>query len=408
MYVPRILEAKLQAYLPKPEIIAITGPRQVGKTTLMRRIYKKQRNAIFITFEDQEIKNLFDQSLKDFIELYIEPYSIIFIDEFQYSKHGGKHLKLIFDTLPGRKIIISGSSTVELTVNAIKYLVGRIFVFRMYPFSFSEFLHSRDSKLAALLKSKIKKYELPSPEFSEMIMPHFKNYLIYGGYPRLASCDSREEKQIVLKNIYNTYLLRDVKELIDITDDYKLQKLVEILALQTGNMLSYSNISNSLQISHATLNRYLDFLEKTFIIQLVRPFFTNKQNEIVKTPKLYFIDNGLRNSILNNFNDIERRSDKGMITENFHFNELMKREIAIKYWRTKAGAEVDFVLEQAGKITAVEIKSNIKKSIVGKSLYSFFEKYKPARTFIFSNNYVNARENSEKEITYLPHWMNNL
>jgi len=404
MYIPRALETKLRAYLDKPEIIAIIGPRQAGKTTLMHKVYDDLKNAVFITFEEQDIKNLFDHSIKDFIEIYVKPYSFIFIDEFQYSKNGGKHLKLIFDTLPKHKIIISGSSSIDLTVNAIKYLVGRIFVFNLFPFSFFEFLNSQDTNLANLLQKKLYNSELPSPEFSEIIIPYFNNYLIYGGYPRLATCTNNEERQIVLKNIYNTYLLRDVKELIDITDDYKLQKLIEVLALQAGNLLSYSNICSMLNISYDLLNKYLHFLEKTFIIKLIRPYFTNKQSEIVKNPKLYFIDNGLRNCIINSFNTIELRTDKGIITENFHFGELLKEEVFPKYWRTKTGAEVDFIIEQSDEITAMEIKSNITRPIVGKSLYSFINKYQPSRTFIFTNNYVNT----EKNINFLPHWMNNV
>jgi len=404
MYVPRILEAKITKYLSKREFIAIVGPRQVGKTTLMHRIFKKQKNAIFITFEEQDKLTLFEKSMQDFIDLYVKPYDTIFIDEFQYSQNGGKHLKLIFDTVPNHKIIISGSSAIDLTINAIKFLVGRIVIFEMLPFTFAEYLHSQDAQLANLLQNKLKKHETISQSIRDLINPHFQKFLIYGGYPRLVSCTDNDERHTILKNIYDTYILRDVKELINLTDDYKLQKLIEILALQIGNLLSYNNICNILGISYDTLIKYLNFLEKTYIIKQIRPFFTNKSREIVKIPKLYFVDNGLRNSIINNFNNIDLRTDRGAVVENFHLNEFMKQKITPKYWRSKSGAEVDFVIENAGKLTAVEVKSNLKRAVKGKSLYSFMQKYEPENVLIYSDNFVSSTE----EVDYLVHWQNDI
>jgi len=169
MYIKRDLEEKIEKYIKTPEIIAIFGPRQVGKTTLLKEIYKRVNNPIYLTFEDIEIKTIFEEDIKSFIKLYVERYDNIFIDEFQYTKTGGKNLKYIYDTT-NKKIFISGSSAMELSINAVKYLAGRIFVFNLYSFSFGEFLKVKDNNLYALYK------EL-DVEVSEIIVNKINSYL---------------------------------------------------------------------------------------------------------------------------------------------------------------------------------------------------------------------------------------
>ena len=183
------------------------------------------------------------------------------------------------------------------------------------------------------------------PQFSEMIKPFFLDFINFGGFPRVALCESSEEKIMVLKNIYQTYLLRDVRDLIDISDDYKMQALVKALSLQIGNLLSYQELSTIAGVSFETLKKYLNFLEKTYIIQRITPFFKNKRTELVKNPKQYFIDTGLRNIVINDFRRIDIRVDKGSLLENYHFSEYLKKGIVPRFWRIKSGAEVDFVLE---------------------------------------------------------------
>ena len=228
MYYKRDLELKLEQYLKSPEIIAIFGPRQVGKTTLLKEFYKKVQNPIFLTFEDIELKVLFEEDIKSFVALYIEPYEHIFIDEFQYAKMGGKHLKYIYDTTD-KKIFISGSSAMELSINAIKYLVGRIFVFNLYSFSFGEFLRVKDENLHKLYLKADEKISVP---LSAKIYTYLDEYMTYGGYPRVILSKSNEEKKEVLKNLLSIYLLRDIKEIAKIADETKMYKLLKSLSLQ--------------------------------------------------------------------------------------------------------------------------------------------------------------------------------
>ena len=409
MYIKRFLESSIENYLSTPEIIAIIGPRQAGKTTLMLHLQKKLEYSFYMSFEDVELRQLFDHSVKDFLKIYIEPYKTIFIDEFQYSKEGGKNLKFVYDKLREKeefkKIIISGSSSLELTIRAVKHLVGRIFSFSLYPLSFSEYMQFKDANLHEAFKIKTQDPDNPiSSQFIETVRPHFLEYIRFGGYPRVARCEKEAEKTMVLKNIYQTYLLRDVKDLIDIADDYKMQTLVKALSIQIGNILSYQELSASVGVSFQTLKKYLNFLEKTFILYRIPPYYRNKRTELVKNPKIYFGDTGLRNAVLNDFRRMDIRVDKGALYENFHFSEYLKEGITPRFWRTKSGAEVDFVIEEYEKLFPIEIKGRLKASPSGlpisPSFRSFMTKYRPERGFVY-NDEVSRRQG---DVFFLPHW----
>ncbi len=379
IYIPRALESEINKYLPKREILAIVGPRQSGKTTLLKHVFKNLKNAVFIDFGDREKIELFDNDLKSFIDLYAKGYNYLFIDEFQYSKDGGKNLKYIFDNYE-IKIIISGSSVSELSIQSIKYLVGRIFVFPLYPFSFSEFLEYKNKKLYDIYN----KHE----EFSEQIISQlnelYREFIIYGGYPRVILSESIEEKQTVLKNIYNTYILKEIKEILGLREDYKLSKLMHALALQIGNLINYSELCSLVGYGYKELISNISILKKTFVISESKPFYTNKRTELAKSPKIFFLDNGFRNIIINNFQNIKNRTDQGQLNENFVSSEISKKDIELRYWRTKAKAEIDFVIEKEGRIIPIEVKSELRKTSLNKAIYSFAEKYKSREIFILS------------------------
>ncbi|MEA3492280.1 MAG: ATP-binding protein [Campylobacterota bacterium] len=396
MYYKRDLESKIEGYLESPEIIAIFGPRQVGKTTLLREIYAKVSNPIFLTFEDIELKTLFEEDIKSFVALYIEPYEHIFIDEFQYAKMGGKHLKYIYDTTD-KKIFISGSSAMELSINAVKYLAGRIFVFNLYSFSFGEFLRVKDENLHKLYTTITNSISTP---ISQKIYSHLNEYITYGGYPRVILSQSREEKEEVLKNLLSIYLLRDIKEIARIADETKMYKLLKALSLQISSVIVYSELSKLVVVNTVQLKEYLSIFEKAFLTKTISPFFTNKQLEIVKNPEIFFFDMGLRNVIIKNFSPLEDRVDKGAMLENFVFRELVERDI--KYYRTKNGAEVDFIIDDT---IPVEIKSNLTSIKISKSYYYFLENYKPAKGYVLNFNQIGKKEFRDVEISFLPHFL---
>jgi len=417
MYVNRNLERKITAYLKTPEIIAILGARQVGKTTLLQNMFKNHPGCKFITFEDREILSLFQEDISSFSKLYLSKYDILVIDEFQYAKEGGQKLKLLFDTFPNKKIIISGSSSLDLTKQATKYLVGRIFQFQLYPFSFYEFLSFKDEEgyqiILRELIDKIQKIIASKREILPKLSSTIKNrfsklvdeFIIYGGFPRAAISDDVQEKKIVLKNIFSTYLLKEIRDILNLSEDFEIEKLAKYLGLKISNLIQTNDISNFIGVHHKKIKQLLNILEKTYIINLLDPYFTNKLLEISKSKKTFFSDTGFRNSIIQNFQPLSLRPDGGALFENFVFSELMKGELNSKHWRTKSKAEVDLVLEINSEVIPVEIKSNISKPTLQKSLISFINKYNPEIAFIFSSDYYDIRKFENTIVYFLPFFL---
>ena len=285
-------------------------------------------------------------------------------------------------------MIISGSSSAEISIQSLKYLVGRIFIFTLYPFSFAEFLHAKNPKLKKLYESKT---------FGSVINSNLNKYinefLTYGGYPRVIFADNENEKKIILQNIYNTLILREVQDLFGVSKHDKLIKLIKALSLQIGNLITYKELCDIAGFNHETLKANIQILEELFICKRCYPFSKNPRTELVKNPKIYFIDYGLRNIIINNFS--KERSDKGAIYENLVFAEFLKKDIELKYWRTKSGAEIDFI----NNGEPIEIKTTAKTS---KSLYSFIEKYSPKNCYIISEQEKGTIIKGSSEISFIP------
>lgn len=414
MYIQRDLETKIKKYLAKPEILAVIGPRQSGKTTLLKKIQSELPKSVFITFEDREELELFDQSPKLFIQKY-QNYRYLFIDEFQYARFGGKNLKLFFDTQAKTKIIVSGSSAIDLTVKAVKYLVGRIIVFKLFCLSWPEFIRHRDPDLFNIYQTISKLFYTSKPQkifkiisdpISSQYQPLLEEFIKWGGYPRVVLANGNEEKQTILKNIYNTYFLRDIKDTLGLLDDYKLAKLIKILALQTGQLIEYNQLSKDTEYDFLTLKKYLNILEKTYICQTIKPFFRNKQKEIVKNPKIYFFDTGLKNYIINNFNDLDSRTDQGFVWENFVFNRFWQQGHPTNFWRTKTQQEVDFIVTVEDRLIPIECKSTISKKDPASHLCKLINGYQLAKGYILNQTNLNQNKPSDKtQIYYLPYWI---
>jgi uncharacterized protein len=329
IFIKRKIDTKIQRYLKLPEILAIVGPRQSGKTTYLEHLIS-EKGGKFISFEDVDTLNLFNNDIKKFIDTYLSDTDLLCIDEFQYAKAGGKNLKYIFDTYKGKKIIISGSSAIDLTIHALKYLVGRVIVINFWPFD----------------KDEIKTV---FPQFTEKEL--YDYYATYGGYPRVAIASNNEERKVMLKNIYNTYFLREVKDILGLVDEYKIQKLLVYLAQSVGSNISYTKLSNACELNERDVRKYLEFMNKTFVVYLVTPFFTNKLKEIVKQPKTYFFDIGFLNHILS------YEVPAGKKLEQVVMMEFIKADFDVKYWKDKQNREMDFVVYKDNKIiTAIESK----------------------------------------------------
>lgn len=371
MYIKRDIEIGFEKYLKAPEIIAIIGPRQSGKTTFVKHILEKKKNITIVSFDGQTDRKLFEESPDDFATKNIKKNGILFIDEFHYAKDGGKILKYIFDTYDKPKIIISGSSGIDITVKAIKYLVGRILIFNLYPFNFQEFLRVKDKGALNLYSKYRQKFSfkksqglsLAETETHKLLMKYFEEYLLFGGYPRVVLEKNIESKEKILQDIYSTYFLREVKDILGLIDDYKLSSLIKALSLQIGNLIEYNDLSRISGFSFSTLKKYLNFLEKTYICRFVRPFYKNKRIEIVKNPKVYFVDTGIRNIIINDFKKLKERTDKGSLLENGIVSQFIKQDVDFNFWRDKNKNEIDFVLNLKNRKTvAIESKTYLKET----------------------------------------------
>lgn len=402
-YITREAEKEIKKYLTLPQIIALVGPRRSGKTTLLLHLKEKLKNSLYLSFENQKILELFEADIENFAKIHLEKrIKYLILDEFHYAKNGGKNLKYLFDFYPGKKIIISGSSASELTIQAIKYLVGRVITITLYPFSFAEFLSAKKTKIHQVWKT-IPATQLTSSPIGKIIQRLFEEYLVWGGYPEVVLQDNLETKKTLLANIYSVLFLREVRDFLSLSADHKLKSLIRALALQTGNLINYQELSQTASLDYKTLKRYLNFLRKTFICELVSTFFTNKRKELVKNPKIYFWDTGLRNAVIDNFSTLPQRTDAGVLLENAVFRALGE-ENEVKFWRTKAKAEVDFVLESKGKSIPLEVKSGIKTVKVSPSLRSFIQTYKPERAFVLTFSFAGKRKIDSTPILLQPAW----
>ena len=401
IYIERELEKKIRKLLDAPEIIAILGARQVGKTTLMSRIFDTINDSkVFLDFEDPEIAALFDEDIKTFAKLYVENNDFIFIDEFQYSRKGGQNLKYLYDTCK-KKFIVSGSSSLELTVKLPAFLAGRIFILELFPLTLNEFFSFVAPGEFEIAREAEHKGEPVSPLIHEKLLKLTDSFMIYGGFPRAVTASDFDEKKVILKSLMTTYLLKDIRGFFRLANEYPFNRFLKALSLQIGNLLNYSELSNLAGISLREVKRYLSILEETYIIRLSKPFFVNKRTEIVKNPKVYFIDNGLRNAIINDFREPSGRVDMGQLLENLIASELIKQGFELRFWRSKGGAEVDFVVEKEGRLIPIEVKS-FSRTTPGKSLISFVKKYGCTLAYVFYRGNLNIVERGNTKFVFMP------
>jgi hypothetical protein len=376
MSIIREVTIKAKKYLESDEVLIFVGARQAGKTTILHQLEEEIKNKphFFINLEDKEICHLLDKSPKEIFKILpinFEKRTYIFIDEIQYLKDPTNFLKYIFDQYQSKiKLIVSGSSAFYLDKRFKDSLAGRKKIFNVYTASLKEFF-----KFKEFDNLSIKKFNdltlIERDKFKEL----YYEYLIFGGYPRVIMA-SIEEKKEVLRDIVYSYVKKDIYE-ANIRQDEIFYRLMKILAQQIGNLVNSSELSLTLGVSKTAIDNYLYVMQKSFHISLIRPFYKNIRKELVKMPKIYFYDFGLRNFLVNNFEPFLLRTDKGQILENYFFRSLINRYYIdqIKFWRTVDGAEVDFVVEDK----AYEIKVNKKLAKVSK--YKLFQKKYPKIRF---------------------------
>jgi len=343
MKIPRYYQ-DLDKYIKPNKVLVILGPRQVGKTTLLKDYLAAINKTIKYKLDvgdDIRIQELINSMNFSKIKDYIKGYEMIAIDEAQKIKNIGQGLKIMVDQFPEIQIIATGSSSFELSGQIGEPLTGRKITLTLYPVSQIE------------LNNLYNNYELKS---------RLEEYLIYGGYPEVVASDTVEEKKRILNEIVGSYLLKDILELEKVKGSKILLDLLRLLAFQIGNEVSLSELGKQVGLDYKTIARYLDLFEKSFVIYNLRGFSRNLRKEITKKSKYYFLDNGVRNAIIANFNPLELRDDIGKLWENFIISERIKKQsyksiYANNYfWRTWEQKEIDFIEEREGKLYAYEMK----------------------------------------------------
>ena len=412
MLYPRLLEREILRYLPEKEALIILGARQVGKTSLMLRIkskIEKEAPCFYFDLEKPQDLERVEAGCEEFLQ-YLEvkgaskkKRNVIFIDEIHYLSDPAKFIKLMVDHYSPRiKLVVSGSSSLEIKRKFKESMVGRKFSFHLYPLSFYEFLvfKERDDLAEFLPENPFRDFprEDKTRFFTEEYKRYFLEFLIFGGYPRVALSKNIELKRKVLEEIATSYI-KDVRSIFQIEDIAKFNRLVKLLAINSANLLNMSSLSSAAGLSQYLVSQYITVLENTYLIQLLPPYFTNRKKEVVKAHKLYFLDNGLRNYLTGNLNFTEDRQDIGALLESAVFSGLKKRdpETRLYFWRTQNKAEVDFILEDAQKLYPLEVNRSGKPT---RALYAFMRYYKKEKGYVAYPGKFFERGN----ISFVPLW----
>ncbi len=385
----RSLREDLVRHLKKPEITLLIGPRQAGKTTLLREIADELQVAgkktLFynldiqkdqVHFIDQETLTALWHSLTGGEKHYI------FIDEIQRKENAGLFLKGLFDLQLPHKLIVTGSGSLELKEKISESLVGRKRNFYLYTVSLQEFAHYRTDynfpdRLPDLLHA--------DPALAESTL---FEYLKYGGYPAVITSATEKEKLQTLDEIYQSYIERDMRSLLQLEKTSAFVTLLRLVANRSGHTTNFSDLAQHTALNIATLKKYLWYSEKTFITHAVSPYFTNKEKEIVKAPAYYMLDVGLRNFLRGIFDD---PADRGMRFQTMVFRLLESKfrhsAATIHFWQTKSKAEVDFVVNRGFSLLPVEVKATaLTQPKITRSYRSFLEKYQPAEGWIVNRS----------------------
>ena len=406
--IKRSIFNELKEHLRQKEMTLITGPRQAGKTTLMlllkEFLEKNGEKTVFLNLDIESDKHFFNSQeiLVKKIGLEIgKSKGYVFIDEIQRKENAGLFLKGIYDMNLPYKFILSGSGSLELKEKIHESLAGRKRIFEVATLSFGEFVNFKTDY----------RYEAKLNDFfdleKEKTKAYLEEYMNFGGYPKVVLAEEFAEKKKVIDEIYRSYLEKDASFLLGVKNLEAFGKLMKIIAAQTGNLANVSELSSTLDISTQTVNNYLQYLEKTFIIGKVAPYFKNVRKEITKAPIFYFYDAGLRNYALDRFGGIKEPNDFGFIFQNLVYN-ILKETIRfsarrIHFWRTKDGAEVDFVIDDGSKVIPIEAKySGFKEAEITRSMRNFIAKYSPPRVFIITSAFEQRTTLGKSEILFTP------
>lgn len=359
------------------KILGLIGSRQVGKSSLIFLLIQhllkhgtESRNIFYFNLDDLKLHELFD-NMPDFIDFTgaKNEKTFIFIDEVQRLENPGLFLKALYDLGLNIKIIYSGSSQLEIKSKLREHLVGRARQFEIQRLCFEEYIDFN--------------HPITRQEALEEI-------LLYGSYPGVALEKEKLEKKLSIKDIYQSYIEKDLVDFLQVTNISPFNTLLGLLANQIGNLLNIENLSKAARIPRKETERFITILESTFIIKRLNPFHRNYKKEITKTPKIFFLDLGLRNFAINNFNPLPLRNDQGELFENFVFLELLHKDYLglnkLNYWRTTNQTEIDFILSNENGTEAMEVKWQ--KATPPKSFKTLQKYYPEIRTTLVTQKTI--------------------
>lgn len=404
----------------------IIGPRQSGKTTMLFLLIKKlmDKKIHFKNIYYINIDTIFDYSLFENPLLFIKQIEdkgdikkkkYIFIDEIQRLKNPGLFIKGVYDLNKNIKFFVTGSASLEIKARTKEFLTGRKKETILLPLSFNEIIKFEDKIPLNKTPRKISKKSLSDWSLNEKIYGKYlkekMDYIsLFGCYPQIYKSLNKKEKILDgLAELYNSYVKKDIVSYMNVEQVEIFNNLVKVLSTQIGNLVNKSEICSLIRSNAITITKYLSILKETFITYYLPPYTSNRRNEVKSVHKCFFIDNGLRNFALKDFNNTENRNDKGQLYENIVFTELYKNlniENDLFYWRTKAGAEVDFVFKSDNELIPVEIKSGTSRiGTLSKSYHSFIEHFKPKKGIYLNKDIFAIKQIKDTTIYYMPiHW----
>jgi len=376
----------------KSKISVVLGPRQVGKTMLLKQLYETlcaTQNGLFL---DLDILSNYEKvaSYENLINtLLVSGYSLeqkgtfyLFLDEFQRHAGFSKVLKNVYDHHKNIKIYATGSSSVKIKGEIQESLAGRKFIHYLYPLDFEEYLlfkEMEESRNQLKNINKLTGQNLPIAHFTKTL----QEYMIFGGYPEVSLNDNPADKQQVLSSVFDLYVKKDLVEYVNNKHLLNVKRLIEVLAVNHGQKIKYNELAGICGLKEYELKNYIEILKETFLITELRPYYSNKNKEIVKIPKVYFMDPGVRNYFLNHFSPVEKRKDYGFLFEGFVMSQLLRAGYhKINYWQDKNKREVDFIVNKGHDLIPIEVKfKNTIKQNDFKGLAHFGRQYPKTRNF---------------------------